>query len=68
MAKGKAEPKKGGDAKKGADKKGGKAGGSGGDKDKDVKGAQQINVRHILVGEVDSEDLLLSSFCPVSPG
>ncbi|ERS99925.1 peptidyl-prolyl cis-trans isomerase NIMA-interacting 4 [Sporothrix schenckii 1099-18] len=41
MAKGKADTKKG-DAKKGAaDKKGDKG-------DKDVKGAQQINVRHIL--------------------
>ena len=39
MAKGKADNKKGGDAKKGGDKG-----------DKDVKGAQQINVRHILVG------------------
>ncbi|EPE10132.1 peptidyl-prolyl cis-trans isomerase pin4 [Ophiostoma piceae UAMH 11346] len=37
MAKGKADNKKGGDAKKGGDKG-----------DKDVKGAQQINVRHIL--------------------
>lgn len=46
MAKGKVDAKKG-DAKKGAaDKKGDKG-------DKDVKGAQQINVRHILVGARD---------------
>lgn len=43
MAKGKADAKKGDAKKGGADKKGDKGG------DKDVKGAQQINVRHILV-------------------
>ena len=54
MAKGKADAKKGdakkGDAKKGDAKKGdAKKGDKGGDKE--PKGAQQINVRHILVSK-----------------